>query len=185
MAAVGDIITVPAGGRLPPAPRGTHWVEIIFVASDTGGFTEWQLNADTFEGFEDIKTAFDRGLTDLIRSTTAAGPGGIGRTRPLCFCNGTNVTTPLTFLADKDYVFVGATVPSGWLVVISVNNTTNVTTSGTPRVLDGVLLATTTTTQGAVGAVPRVPIVKGTTIYVWMGSTNGVLTIYLEDPSVV
>lgn len=183
MSAVGDTIILPPNQNPPTAPPGTHWVVTEVVASETGGAWVWKLVPDVPSALQD---SWERGLDALFNALAASssgGTGGFGGTRAINFCNGPLIATPMTWTADADYNLVGAHVPSGWNVTVSISGKTNIVTSGATSINFDVLLATTSTTQGMIGAIPFVPIGNQTTISVWFSAANGSVTLYLSKVS--
>jgi hypothetical protein len=180
MATVGDTIILLPNEKPPAAPSGTHWVVTEVVASETGGAWVWKLVADVPSALQD---SWERGLDALFNALAASSSGSAGSfggTRAINFCNGALIATPMSWLSDDNYNLVGAHVPSGWNVTISISGKTNIVTSGTTSINFDVLLATTSTTQGMIGAIPFVPVAKNTTLYVWFGAANGSCTVYLQ-----
>jgi hypothetical protein len=185
----GDTILTGPGEQPPSVPAGFRWVITKILASDSGGGTVWTLEESdpgAGEWVTDLQSQFSAGILAFLQSLGAAAGvrGGLGRTRPLCFTNYTQVLTPMKWTADRDYNFIGAWCPGGWEIVISIFPLVNpIGTDVVPTVRDGVLVATTATTPGMIGNVPAIPIVKGTTLYIWFKSQLGVVVVYLEDAS--
>jgi hypothetical protein len=185
MLTAGDEFLAGPGETPPRPPAGFHWQISNVIFSDTGGATLYTLVADDAGASawtSDLQNQFTQGFLSFFQSLgLTSGVGGAGAfggdARPLTFQNAGDLTA-MKWKADKDYVIVGCALPSGWNIAIALVDVG--TGLATERILDGVLVATTTTTQGNIGGLPRMVLKKDSTLFVRFGQANGSCTIYLQ-----
>jgi len=121
--------------------------------------------------------SFVAGLSDFL---TTLVPSANKVTRPVCFESGAGAAT-LKFKADRDYVLVGWTHPSGYNVAISSNGRASVPIAAGNAVTDGIFWLSTTATQSNFCNAIRIPIPRGVTITVWISQASGAVVLFLEE----